>query len=160
MRIEVVNRQRVARVPVRLLRALAADLMQAATRHGRPRTWSTLTLVLLDDRGIQAVNEEVFGRTYVTDVISQAYRPQPGPEAGWSGELFLNVQRAVTEGATRPGGPGAELALYLAHGCDHLTGGRDDTSARRAAMRRRETAWLRQLVRAGAALALLVPPRP
>jgi rRNA maturation RNase YbeY len=160
MRIEIVNRQRAGRVPVRLLRALAADLMQAATRRGRPRTWSTLTLVLLGDRGIQAVNEQVFGRTYVTDVISQAYRPLPGPDAGWRGELFLNVQRAVLEGAARPGGPGAELALYLAHGCDHLTGGRDDTPARRAAMRRRETTWLRQLVRAGATLGPLVTSRP
>ena len=160
MRIEIVNRQRVARVPVRLLRALAADLMQAATRRVHTRAWSTLTLVLLDDRGIRVVNEQVFGRTYATDVISQAYRPLPGPDAGWHGELFLNVQRAVTEGAARPGGPGAELALYVAHGCDHLTGGRDDTPARRTAMRRRETAWLRQLVRAGAALAPLVAPRP
>ena len=34
------------------------------------------------------------------------------------------------------------------------------TPARRTAMRRRETAWLRQLVRAGAALGPLVTPRP
>lgn len=160
MRIEIVNRQRAARIAIRPLRALAADLLHAATRRGRPHTWSTLTLILLDDRGIQAVNEQVFGRSYATDVISQAYRPLPGPAAGWHGELFLNVQRAVLEGTTRPGGPGAELALYLAHGCDHLTGGRDDTPVRRAAMRRRETAWLRQRVRAGTALAPLATPRP
>ena len=38
-----------------------------------------------------------------------------------------------------------ELALYLAHGCDHLTGADDATPAGRARMRRRELGWLREL---------------
>jgi ssRNA-specific RNase YbeY (16S rRNA maturation enzyme) len=36
----------------------------------------------------------------------------------------------------------AELALYIAHGFDHLSGADDDTPARRAAMRRTEMRWL------------------
>jgi len=43
----------------------------------------------------------------------------------------------------RAGGPDRELALYLAHGCDHLAGADDATPRQRAAMRRRELRWLR-----------------
>ena len=149
MRVHVVNHQRVGRVDRVRLRTLARVLMQAATRRGRPQDWSALTLVLLDHPGIVAANQRVFGRDYVTDVISQAFRPLPGPASGWSGELFLNVEQAAAEGAHRPGGVDGELAFYLAHGCDHLTGGRDDTPAQRAAMHRRERAWLSALARGG-----------
>ena len=55
---------------------------------------------------------------------------------------FYNLERARAEGRGRPGGPARELALYLAHGLDHLAGADDDVPARRRAMRRRETAWL------------------
>ena len=76
-----------------------------------------------------------------TDVVSQAYAAVPG-QAEATAELVLNAERARTEGLYRPGGPSRELALYLAHGLDHLAGHDDDTPARRQAMRRRETAWL------------------
>jgi len=82
-----------------------------------------------------------FGVRAQTDVVSQSYRAVPGAGAA-SAELVLNAERARAEGRGRPGGPARELALYLAHGLDHLSGRDDDTPARRRAMRRRETAWL------------------
>ena len=57
-------------------------------------------------------------------------------------ELVINAERALAEGRRRAGGAARELALYLAHGMDHLAGRDDDTPARRRAMRRRETRWL------------------
>ena len=82
-----------------------------------------------------------FGVRVQTDVVSQAYAAVPGVGAA-TAELILNAERARAEGRTRAGGPARELALYLAHGLDHLAGADDDTPARRRAMRRRETAWL------------------
>ena len=82
-----------------------------------------------------------FGVRVQTDVVAQSYEAVPGVCAA-AAELILNAERARAEGRARDGGPARELALYLAHGLDHLAGADDDTPARRRAMRRRETAWL------------------
>ena len=82
-----------------------------------------------------------FGLHVQTDVVAQAYAAVPGVCAE-TAELILNAERARIEGRRRLGGPARELALYLAHGLDHLAGHDDDTPARRRAMRRRELAWL------------------
>ncbi len=109
--------------------------------------WASLTLVLLDDRGIEPVQRACFGSAEPTDVISFAYPPLPG-ESGWHGEVLVNVERAAREGARRVS-VCDELALYVAHGCDHLAGADDDTPARRRAMRDRERRWLRAAGRDG-----------
>ncbi len=102
--------------------------------------WREVTLLLTDDAGITQYNREFFGKDRPTDVISFRYEPVPG-EKGTTGDLIVNVERAVQTG---PGHSGidSELALYIAHGFNHLSGADDNTPARRAAMRRTE---LRQL---------------
>jgi len=74
-------------------------------------------------------------------VVSQAYPAVPGACPA-TAERGVNPEGAQPEGRRRPGGAARELALYLAHGLDHLAGRDDDAPARRRAMRRRETAWL------------------
>jgi rRNA maturation RNase YbeY len=98
--------------------------------------------VLLDDAGMARANAAVFGRSMPTDVISLAYPPLAVAETGWTGEVLINAERAAREGARRPGGIGRELALYLAHGCQHLSGADDAAPRDRRGMRRRENAWL------------------
>ena len=49
----------------------------------------------------------------------------PGDEA-FSGDIIINLEQAVEEGFKRQGAE-YELALYLAHGIDHLSGATDDT---------------------------------
>ena len=117
-------------------------------RQAGLQNFSTLEILLTDDAGSVMANGAVFGRDYVTDVISLAYAPLPG-EVGGAGELIINVELAAHEGARRLGGLDRELALYLAHGCDHLAGADDATPRDRAAMRRRELRWLRAAARAG-----------
>lgn len=98
-------------------------------------------MTLTDDAAMPAYKAGCFGVRAQTDVVAQAYAAVPGVAAA-SAELVLNAERAKVEGTARPGGPARELALYLAHGLDHLAGADDDVPARRRAMRRRETAWL------------------
>lgn len=100
--------------------------------------------MLTDDEGITRSNREFFGKDRPTDVISFRYDPIPGEEPAATGDLLVNVECAVREGAVRDGAA-AELALYIAHGFDHLSGADDDTPARRAAMRRTEKRWLAAL---------------
>ena len=115
LRVAIVDQQRAGRVGRAALRlAVPRLLAQAAPRRAHP--WSSVTVVLLDDEGIRAMNRRVFGLDKVTDVITQALRPQPGAPSGWSGDLYLNVERALAEGAVRPGGPEPEQLLAPAAG--------------------------------------------
>ena len=121
--------------------------MERVARIDHAAEWSGLTLILTDDDGIAAVNRKVFGRNNPTDVISLRYGPAPNESGGDSAELIVNIQRALTEGtrrSTRKWGPNEELALYIAHGCNHLSGEDDTGKASRNRMRRRELRWLRE----------------
>jgi ssRNA-specific RNase YbeY (16S rRNA maturation enzyme) len=101
---------------------------------------------------MRGINQRCFGLPGFTDVISLRYDALPGEEGPGNGEIVVNVQLAVEEGErrrrskSRQGrwGPLQELALYLAHGCDHLSGASDDDPAGRRRMRRRELRWLKE----------------
>jgi len=101
------------------------------------RNWQELSLVFTDD-SIRDLNRQWFGKDMVTDVISFAYDQ---PEA--CGELIINLQQAREEGQLREG-PDRELALYIAHGCHHLTGAEDSTPEQKHAMRTVEEKWLEE----------------
>ncbi|MGI6086537.1 MAG: rRNA maturation RNase YbeY [Kiritimatiellia bacterium] len=116
-------------------------LMEQAARLNPHRKWQSVSVVLLDDAGISRINRLYLDREHVTDVISFA-TPTVVPADGWQGEIFVNVQRACEVGEGRRGGAQDELALYLAHGVDHLTGSGDYTPADQKRMRRRELRWL------------------
>ena len=127
-------------IPREPLAALIRFLMARAGRAAPDREWRELDVILTDHAGIVEYNRASFGRDDITDVISLTYAPAPGLP-GWSGEVIVNAELACELGP-RFGGAPRELALYLAHGCDHLTGGVDDTPAERQRMRRRERRWL------------------
>ena len=105
--------------------------------------WSEITILLLDDEGITLPNQEYFGKNRPTDVISFRYDPIPGETPALSGDLLINVQRALEAGSAHHGS-NYELALYIAHGIDHLSGSEDDTPEKRAAMLATETQWLKK----------------
>jgi len=105
--------------------------------------WGGLSLLLTDDSGIRQINRRHLARDAETDVLCFRYGPLPGEGHRSTGEIVLNVERALREGRRRAGWSASrELALYLAHGCDHLAGADDATPAARARMRRRELRWL------------------
>lgn len=124
-------------------------MAQAVRRDASAAPWRSITVVLLDDDAIRDVKYDHFGHREVTDVVAVGYNPIPGETGGRHGEIMVNVEPALREGRRRQRGTSRatahddELALYIAHGCDHLCGGRDDTPRDRHAMRRRERRWLR-----------------
>ena len=142
MKTSLINRQK-RRINLPAIRRLTAKLAAALEAAGPETVWQEVALLLTDDAGITQSNREFFGKDLPTDVISFRSEPIPGEE-GVTGDLIVNVECAVREGPQHDG-IDAELALYIAHGFDHLSGADDDTPVRRAAMRRTETHWLAEL---------------
>lgn len=140
MKIHVHNRQGVVGVRRRALEALAGRLAARAFGEGE-EPFEEVAVVLVDDAAMPECKERVFGVRRQTDVISLAYAAVPGIQPA-TAELVVNAERALREGERHPGGTARELALYVAHGMDHLAGRDDDTPERRRSMRRRETRWL------------------
>jgi len=143
-KMKIINSQNRWQTDEPKVRALVEHLLERAAglaKESRPRE---LTVILMDDAGIAEVNEALLQHEGPTDVITVRYHAIPGErEEGDIAELYVNVERAVQ--LARQGWPaGRELALYLAHGCDHLAGEDDATSAQRRRMRRRELTWLRE----------------
>ena len=100
-----------------------------------------LWVILTDDALMTEVNRETFGKDAVTDVITRRFDAVPSDPDGPTAEIFVNVAEARRRGRSRRA-TCSELALYLAHGCDHLGGADDATPAQRRSMRRRERRWL------------------
>lgn len=142
MNITVLNHQRRFSVVPKAIKALAKQLCSLAQRRTPGEPWQEVTIHLLDDKGIEPVNQAIMQHEGPTDVITQRYAAFPGEPEGVLGELFINVQRACTIPRAKGWTKQQELALYLAHGFDHLTGADDATPKERAAMRRRERRWL------------------
>ena len=129
--------------------AVCFALRNSTARRLKPECpWAEVSVVLTDDAGIAPVNRTFLDHARATDVITFKLAPMPGGGAGTCGEIHLNVERALEEGARR-GNAADELALYLAHGCDHLTGANDRTLMQQRRMRRRELLWIRRARRAG-----------
>ncbi len=139
MRIKLLNQQWRHSIQVPRLIKLAAWLGTRIELDGP--LWREVVLVLVDNEGIAKTHREYFGKHFPTDVISFRYDPVPGEGEGFSGDLVVNVQRAVEEGFTR-GDIDFELSFYIAHGFDHLSGSEDDTPANRQRMLTREKRWL------------------
>lgn len=137
MRVTIENRQRLARVDCRALRSLAQSL--SALSGAAP---GEVAVILVDDAGIEPINRAAVGHDGATDVITLTYDAIPGEEYGSTAEIILNVERALGQ---RPEDPSLELAYYLAHAFDHLSGRDDATPATRTAMHRRERRWLSRL---------------
>jgi rRNA maturation RNase YbeY len=139
MQIDITTLHAFAPVDEPAIRRYAHWIMQQVSALCPERGWQELSIVLTDDR-IRTLNAEWFGRDTVTDVISFDYPEPTNPSAG-TGEVIINLQQAVGEGNER-GSPDHEFALYLAHGCHHLTGADDHTPEDKSAMLQLEKAWV------------------
>jgi probable rRNA maturation factor len=148
MNITIINRQKQQRLPLPAIRRLTGFLLTKSGKRAKLE-WDEISVVLVNDRESRVLNLAHLGHDYPTDVISFNFDPLPG-ETGpaLSGELIINVECAYRIGHTYKG-PQHELALYLAHGCDHLAGAEDDTPPRRQQMRRRELRWLKEAEQLG-----------
>lgn len=163
MTVRVELRLRRPRLDAAALRALAERLAALAAplvrRRGAP-AFDSLDLLLVSPRASAAAHRAANGAEGATDVITLPYAATPLAPA--RAELVLCPEVALRAAAARdpatllpeerhlPWSADLELALYLAHGLDHLAGSDDADEAGYRAMRLRELRWL---------AALPAPPR-
>ncbi len=116
-------------------RRLAGDLdklaVLAARRAGRD---VELSFAVVDDARMRAVNREMLGHDYATDVLSFPMDERPVLR----GDVLLSADTARREAASRGHPAYHELMLYAVHGVLHLLGYDDHGRAERTRMRRAE----------------------
>ncbi len=139
-----------------MLKRLTLFFLERAARLD-PGLDGEISLTLLDDAAMRRLNRRFSGCDETTDVLSFRYAQPSGVSETTIGECVVNAERALHAGV-RYGGTARELALYIAHACDHLTGADDAGEPERRRMRRRELRWLREAAGCGLLTEDLIRP--
>jgi probable rRNA maturation factor len=100
------------------------------------RTDASISIALVDNAMIRALNQKHLGHDWPTDVISF---PLSAPdEPVLSGELVVSAEMSVAAAAELGLEPGDELGLYVVHGLLHLCGYDDRAEDDALLMRQRQ----------------------
>ncbi len=97
----------------------------------------SISIALVDDATIHALNRRHLDHDWPTDVIS--FRLSEPDELELNGELIVSTEMAARTAEEIGANARDELALYVVHGLLHLCGMEDQTESGAAAMRRRES---------------------
>lgn len=117
--VEVVNRQRKRRVATAPLRAFLERAARAAPAPGD----TTVTVCLLSDRAMKALNERWRGRPRTTDVLSFPSGDAVAPgRTAHLGDIAVSVEQAARQAGERGTGIGGEMKRLVLHGWLHLLG--------------------------------------
>lgn len=138
VRVKVRNNQE--QVPVDREQLVAAA---RAVIEGEGFADADVTVALLDDASIHALNKRFLDHDEPTDVLS--FPSGEGTAKKLGGELAVGADVAQRQAAERGHDVQAELALYVIHGLLHLCGHDDLDEASAAKMRERERHYLAQL---------------
>jgi probable rRNA maturation factor len=119
--IEIVNRQRFARVDRRSLARLASAALEALDRAD-----AGLTLAFVRDEVIRSLNRKFRGKDSATDVLSfPAFDEQdelPATERGNLGDVVISADTALRQARESGHSFEREVSELLIHGILHLCG--------------------------------------
>jgi probable rRNA maturation factor len=147
--IAIANEQTLLESDEERLRAAAAHVLAAE----EIRT-ATISIAIVDDAALRALNRRHLDHDYDTDVLSFLLDGEPDEPAATvprgrgkriEGEVIASAEMAIRRAAEFHWPPGDELTLYVVHGLLHLAGYDDLTDDERALMRQREQELLSQL---------------
>ncbi len=133
--IEISDSQDHLRIDHSTLRDLATRVLQ-----GEGVVEASISIALVDDAAIHAINRRHLDHDWPTDVITFRLSDAPHLEA----ELVVSAEMAVATSREAGTDASAELVLYMVHGLLHLCGYDDHTVEDVTAMRGREDAVLRR----------------
>jgi probable rRNA maturation factor len=132
--IEIANEQALVQVD-------QARLAEAARRviSGEGIESATVSLAVVDDPRIHALNKQYLIHDSPTDVLSFVLEQS---ESHLEGEVIVSAETATVACGRFGWSAADELLLYVIHGCLHLAGYDDQTEIDLAAMREREKHYL------------------
>lgn len=104
-----------------------------------------LSVVFVGSRTIRGINRQFLGHDYVTDVI--AFPLGEEDEPGAQAELYVNLDRAKSQGRDYGVTFAEETRRLLIHGTLHLLGYSDASPRQKARMTRREDSHLSRLLK-------------
>ncbi|MGB0715404.1 MAG: rRNA maturation RNase YbeY [Phycisphaerae bacterium] len=103
-----------------------------------------VTIALVDDEHMAALNEKHLQHTGPTDVLTFDFSEPDSPnDTTLEGEIVISVDTAKREASSRGHDWSAEVTLYAVHGILHLLGYDDHDPTEAARMHEREDAILR-----------------
>lgn len=122
MAIEVVNRQRLARIDRRRVERLASETLAALGRAD-----ASLTIAFVRDLAIRNLNLEFRGKDSATDVLSfpafdQHENDSPAAEDQSLGDVVISTDTALVQAREAGHSFERELSELLIHGVLHLRG--------------------------------------
>lgn len=136
--VEVSDTQTHLRIdPSTVVELVSSTLKLEGVRH------AAISIALVDDVTIRALNVAHLGHDWPTDVIS--FGLSEAGESQLIGEIVVSAETAAATARREKVNPGDELALYVVHGLLHLCGHDDSTPGGRDSMRRRQGEVLRAL---------------
>jgi len=104
-------------------------------------TSAEISVAIVTDERMHELNRQYLAHDYPTDVLSFVLAHDA--EAGLlEGEIIVSADYAAREAARYGWTADDELLLYVLHGCLHLVGHDDTTSASKQAMREAEAKYL------------------
>ena len=111
----------------------------AAVLQGEKITAATISLAVVDDVAIRALNRQYLDHDYATDVLSFVLEQT---EDFLEGEVVVSIDTAATQAKSYGWSLQEELMLYVIHGTLHLAGYDDHSESDRAEMRCLEKRYL------------------
>ena len=146
MNIAIVNRQRVRKINLRLLKKITRELLAELELDK-----AGIGICLVTAPEMTRLNETFLKHKGSTDVITfdhsdpSSQTPDPGPNI--HGEIFICVDEAVLQARMFGTSWQSEVVRYLVHGVLHLLGFDDSSAAARRKMKREENRLLREITR-------------
>jgi probable rRNA maturation factor len=122
----------------------SAGLIKAARSvlEAEGKSQASISLAVVDDKTIHALNKRFLSHDYATDVLSFLSSED---DDHLEGEVIVSADTAISSAADYDWPPMHELILYVLHGVLHLAGHDDQTSEDRLRMRELESQHLRAL---------------
>lgn len=135
LQVEIANEQSLLEMDeMRLCDVAKTILRDSGVRSG------SLSIAIVDDATIHAMNREYLQHDYPTDVLSFALEEDPND---FEGQVVVSAETAIQNAKDYGWRAEEELLLYVIHGTLHLAGYRDKSETDRAAMRQAEAQALR-----------------
>jgi probable rRNA maturation factor len=133
MKIAIENRQKHQKIRKPLLRKVARRILSVSECPD-----AQLSILVIDDAAIRAINRDYLGKDCPTNVISFAMQEGEGVQNDLLGDVVISAETAARDAAEAQTSFESELCFLLLHGVLHLLGYDHERGTRAEAKRMEE----------------------